>query len=118
MKRKVSDMPFFGTRMVGVTLIFRMRRPKSHFVGGRRSEKLKTSAPRAFPKTRADVDNLAKLVLDALNGVLYEDDGQVASFCATKVLDNSGACEGATVVTVFPLSDADLERKSQVIRHV
>lgn len=28
-------------------------------------------------KRRADVDNLAKTIMDALNGVLYVDDGQV-----------------------------------------
>lgn len=31
---------------------------------------------------RGDVDNMAKLVLDALNGVLWKDDSQVAEICA------------------------------------
>lgn len=28
-------------------------------------------------KRRADIDNLAKLVLDALNGIVWEDDNQI-----------------------------------------
>jgi Holliday junction resolvase RusA-like endonuclease len=35
--------------------------------------------------TRPDIDNLAKLVLDALNGVAWEDDNQVAMLYAIKV---------------------------------
>lgn len=35
--------------------------------------------------TRPDVDNLIKNVLDALNGVCWHDDGQVAGISAVKV---------------------------------
>lgn len=35
--------------------------------------------------TRPDVDNLCKLVMDALNGVAWVDDGQVATLWAHKV---------------------------------
>jgi len=37
------------------------------------------------PKRRHDADNLVKLVLDALNGVLYTDDSQVAELEVAKV---------------------------------
>ena len=47
-------------------------------------------APSIFPTSKADIDNLKTFVLDALNGIAYGDDGQVASVCATKVLYNSG----------------------------
>lgn len=33
---------------------------------------------------RPDIDNLVKTVLDALNGIAYSDDGQVASIRASK----------------------------------
>lgn len=36
---------------------------------------------------RCDLDNLAKLVQDALNGIAYEDDSQIVELQATKVLD-------------------------------
>ncbi|MCC6425131.1 MAG: RusA family crossover junction endodeoxyribonuclease [Phycisphaerales bacterium] len=35
--------------------------------------------------TRPDLDNLCKLVMDALNGVAWVDDGQVAGLLACKV---------------------------------
>ena len=35
--------------------------------------------------TRPDVDNLCKLVMDALNGVAWKDDGQVAMLLAVKI---------------------------------
>ena len=36
------------------------------------------------PITRPDTDNYIKPILDALNGILYEDDGQVYKISATK----------------------------------
>ena len=37
------------------------------------------------PTTRPDVDNYAKLVMDACNGILYIDDSQVVNLHASKV---------------------------------
>ncbi len=38
----------------------------------------KSKRPRAWKATRPDLDNVLKAVLDALNGIGYHDDGQVA----------------------------------------
>lgn len=54
---------------------FVFARPKSHM--------RKTGIAKDAPQLpRPDIDNLEKAVLDALNGVAYEDDSQVA--CVTK----------------------------------
>ena len=37
------------------------------------------------PKLRADIDNLLKLALDALNGVAWNDDRQVVKVTAVKL---------------------------------
>ena len=37
-----------------------------------------------FPITRPDVDNYSKAILDGLNGVLFNDDSQVAALTVTK----------------------------------
>jgi Holliday junction resolvase RusA-like endonuclease len=37
------------------------------------------------PTKKPDLDNLAKSVLDALNGVIYQDDSQIVSLHMTKV---------------------------------
>jgi Holliday junction resolvase RusA-like endonuclease len=54
---------------------------------------------------QSDVDNLAKFVLDALNGFLYVDDKQIISLTAIKVWDNYDACLGSTSVCLRVLQD-------------
>ena len=44
------------------------------------------------PGRRADLDNLVKLVLDALNGIVWKDDAQIVSLHATRRLATDGAC--------------------------
>jgi Holliday junction resolvase RusA-like endonuclease len=46
--------------------------------------KLKTDPLRPFPVTRPDIDNFIKTAMDALNGVAFEDDGQVTIITARK----------------------------------
>lgn len=48
----------------------------------------------------ADLDNLVKLVLDAFNGVLYDDDSQVMCLVATKRFGNEHGGNGYTVVDI------------------
>lgn len=52
-------------------LIFVLNRPIS-----------RTSSP--FPNTKPDIDNLCKLVLDALSGVLYRNDSAIIALQAFK----------------------------------
>lgn len=40
-------------------------------------------------RRRTDIDNLQKLVLDALNGVAYVDDWQVAELTSTRAYDKA-----------------------------
>lgn len=42
------------------------------------------SKKRLYPITRPDIDNYTKLVLDALNQYLFEDDSQIVELHATK----------------------------------
>ena len=58
---------------------------------------------------RTDVDNLAKFILDSLNGMVYADDKQVASIHATKYYDNEGLCLGSTLVFIKNLKESDLD---------
>jgi len=45
------------------------------------------------PKTKPDVDNIAKIVLDALNGIVFADDRQVVSCTVEKVYSESPCVE-------------------------
>ena len=58
------------------------------------------SLTRAGERRKVDVDNLAKLVLDGLNGVAWVDDNQVLQIIATKryVPALSDACTAVRVV--------------------
>lgn len=51
-------------------------------------------------KNTADVDNLAKFLLDSLNGVLYNDDGQVVKLVAEKSFSNTHGGNGYTSVSI------------------
>lgn len=76
---------------VGVTLLFRLPRPKS--------------APKGivYPAKRPDVDKLARAALDALTGAAFFDDSQVVSLTAAKVF--AAALTGPGVdITVFDLT--------------
>jgi Holliday junction resolvase RusA-like endonuclease len=58
-------------------------RPKSHF---RANGQLSAVGDRhRFPAKRPDIDNIIKLVCDALNGCAYRDDAQIVSVAARKV---------------------------------
>lgn len=85
---------------VTVTITFHMRRPDIDFRRGDRvGAVLKATAPVMRPIS-PDIDNLAKFILDGLNGVLYSDDRQVVKLVTMKLLDNEGQCNGRTVVEV------------------
>lgn len=72
---------FPGEMLLDVSLHFGLSRPKSHFGSGRNSARVK---PSAAVVPHQDVDNLAKGVMDAMSGVVYEDDRQVARLVAEK----------------------------------
>jgi Endodeoxyribonuclease RusA len=69
---------------IRMTLHFYMPRPKSHYRNHQPGKgRLKHNAPMLVQR-KVDVDNLAKFVLDSLNGILYEDDHQIVSLCCSK----------------------------------
>lgn len=61
---------------VALDVAFYTPRNKGHFGTGRNAGRLLPSAP-LFPAKRPDVDKKLRAVMDAMTGVLYDDDGQV-----------------------------------------
>jgi len=100
----VRPGPVFSLeKKISLKIIFRMPRPNAHFVGNKRSpDRLRTTAPKWMidSKRAADVDNLAKFVLDSFNGIMYEDDHQVVALSVIKVIDNHGYCTGGTDILI------------------
>jgi len=72
-----TEPPAMG--VVAVELLFRFLRPKSHYTS---TGALRSSAPRA--PGRPDLDKLCRAALDAMTGVVYADDSQVAILSACK----------------------------------
>ena len=69
---------------VSVRLDFYLPRPKGHFGSGRNAETLRPSAPHV-PETKPDIDKLVRACLDALTGMAFRDDSQVAALHARKL---------------------------------
>ena len=85
---------------VEVTIYLMMARPKKEFVGNNRVlGRLKAAAAALiYHSCKPDIDNLAKFVLDALNGVGYHDDAQVSKLTVFQLKDNTPPFMGGTAV--------------------
>lgn len=68
---------------LNVAMTFFFKRPKSHYGTGRNSGKLKQSAPKWHTKAK-DLDNIAKFYMDAMNKIIYKDDGQIVTLSLEK----------------------------------
>ena len=85
---------------IEINIMFHMKRPLKHFINGCVDRGLKQTAPHGYMKRKPDVDNLVKFLLDALIGVVYNDDMQVVSLNAMKIWDDKQANTGSTKVRV------------------
>jgi len=86
-----------------VRLWFRFERPKIHHVSGDRDRPVKPSYRDARHVSKPDVDNLAKGVLDALNGLAFKDDSQVGQLDIRKSW--ATACVPGVVIHIEELTE-------------
>ncbi len=112
LKTSENVIPFFHSdEALSVNIICRMKRPMIHFVASKPGPgRLRQSSMSRLQITRQDVDNLAKFVLDSLNGVLYVDDRQIASLQIAKIYDDDEdrLWKGSTEVKIRKLSEEDM----------
>jgi Holliday junction resolvase RusA-like endonuclease len=74
---------------VNIKIYFRLPKPK--FISDSRLKSDLANDGIIKPKTRPDLDNYAKPILDALNGIVYKDDGQITELLLKKIYsDNIG----------------------------
>ena len=73
---------------ISLTVIFAMRRPLSHYrsLSWQVKDRYAEQQYQAFVP---DIDKLARAVLDALTGVAYQDDAQVARLDLAKMYSNA-----------------------------
>ncbi len=87
-KREDDATPLQGP--LRVVLNFVMPRPKNHFRTGKFCGLLKDTSPGRYHHKTPDLDKLCRSTLDALKGVLWQDDCQVSLLMSVKVWTNSG----------------------------
>lgn len=93
--RQAGQAPFTGA--VRVTLRCAFERPRCHFGTGRNANVLRADAP-SSPIGKPDLDKLARALLDALKGVCWADDAQVAQLAARKRYANKGEAPHVAVL--------------------
>jgi Holliday junction resolvase RusA-like endonuclease len=118
-----NNQPLFGSQeLLVMKLVFHMNRPRNHFLRSyrnRNATKLRKGiSPWVRVSKKVDVDNLAKFVLDSLNGILYDDDQQIFSLSATKVYDNSPSNDGATYLHLYSIPTENEEEISQFMQEL
>jgi hypothetical protein len=105
----VPTTHFGSDTLLHLHLVCYCRRPKNHFIASRPGEgRLKLDAPSQVQR-RVDVDNLAKFVLDSLNGILYADDQQVVSLHCIKVYHDDEDFLGKSVLRITTITHDDLQ---------
>ncbi|MFJ7590156.1 RusA family crossover junction endodeoxyribonuclease [Streptomyces sp. NPDC097617] len=97
LNRTFDPWPF-----VGVSVWFRLKRPKSHYRAGRFADRLRPDSP-TYPAKYPDVDKLCRSTLDGLKaGQAFADDAQVVRLYAHKVYASRDEEPGA-LIRIYPV---------------
>lgn len=76
----IPELPFPGKKLLTVSIAAYYKIPKSES----KKAKSEMASNKIRPTKKPDVDNIAKIVMDALNGVAWKDDAQVVSLIVHK----------------------------------
>lgn len=79
LKDLIKQNPSIYTMALRVTIFFFLKKPDS--------------VKRYYPSVRPDIDNYLKAVLDAMNGVVFKDDGQIVSLTVSKAYADCAGVE-------------------------
>ncbi len=96
--------------VLAVRADFHLARPASHYATGRNAGQLRRTAP-AWPLGGPDVDNLLKGPLDALNGLAFDDDGQIGHAQVFRRYAGNGR-EPGTVLALWPFAQLYAEERA------
>lgn len=96
-QRPKEYAPVYPIEPVSVGIVFRLKRPQSHYGTGKNAAVLKPGLENFPPITKPDLDKLARHVIDVLTGSVWHDDSQVAELSTRKVYAQPGN-EGALII--------------------
>ena len=105
--------PIFRDGIIVVEMEFYWAPSLDYFIGKDRERGLRPEflANHNWPDCKKpDVDNLAKLVLDAMQGIVFADDMKVTKLICAKMIDLVPPYQGRTVVWVKHCFISDLPR--------
>lgn len=114
----VVDAPPFVGAALKVRLVFHLARPGGHW--GKRG--LKPSAP-PYPASKPDLDKLVRATLDALTGIVFDDDARLVDLVALKLYAQPGR-EGARIAVEAARREAcehlamDYDLSTETIRQI
>jgi len=94
-------LPMCPRAAVDIDIWCHRKLPLTWFVASDRQRGLRnpnTMNSHVPDKSTPDADNLAKFICDAINGVVYADDRQIARVRVTKTFHTAPPCTGMTVV--------------------
>lgn len=100
---RAAGSPYLGDAPIGLTLEIYEQRPATHFTtkGDLNAE----GRRKPYPARKPDLDNVVKLVGDALNGCLWRDDAQLVSLHVARVWGDRDravlTAEALTIPTVL-----------------
>jgi len=89
------EAPLFVDRALNVTIDFAIARPSGHWGKGKNVGRVSPSAPR-YPRSKPDIDKLARCTLDAITGIVFDDDSRIVTLHLIKRYADPGD-EGATI---------------------
>lgn len=84
--------PLLGPLELSVLFVFSC--PASHCAKPTKRNPEPAPTPRRWRESRPDIDNLTKAVMDASNGLIFEDDCQIVRLDARKVWGRQGEDAG------------------------
>lgn len=90
------DGPSWVKTPIEIAIAFRMARPAGHWSANPKKPGLKASAP-MVPIVKPDIDKLVRTTLDAMTGILFDDDSAVVELNVSKMYAAPGT-EGATIL--------------------
>ena len=114
-RRVVGDVtaPPFVDQALVVVITFRLARPAGHWATGKHAGQLKPSAP-SYPRGKPDIDKLARSTLDAMTGIVFDDDSRIARLVLEKQYARPGE-EGAHVnVESMAFADIVLDKNGDI----
>jgi Holliday junction resolvase RusA-like endonuclease len=86
--------PVLPDRRLGLIIIAYFRRPSSHY---NKDGSLSAAGRRAIPGGKIDSDNIAKLVMDALNKLAWSDDRYITRLAVAKAF----SCNGIPKIEIY-----------------